>query len=185
MSRSNRTKLALLGFLSWGPMSGYDIRKLIDGSISNFWNESYGRIYPMLAELVTYGLASVEKTESQGGRPRNVYTLTKDGRDTLKDWLDDPECPTQPPRDERLLKLFFGAQTSVDASIWLIETFMAELEKRQADYAETRRRLEEASTETRDRRYWLMTLRYGELKLEAELAWSREILEELNALASE
>lgn len=185
MERSNRTKLSLLGFLSWGPMSGYDIRKLIDGSISNFWSESYGRIYPMLAKLVTHGLASVEKTESQGGRPRNVYTLTEDGRDTLKDWLDDPECPTQPPRDERLLKLFFGAQTSVDASIRLIETFIAELEKRRAHYAETRQRLEQASSAPLDRRYWLMTLRYGELKLEAELAWSHETLEELNALTSD
>ena len=78
MKRRNRTKAALLGFLSWGPMSGYDLRRVIDQSISNFWSESYGRIYPMLAELSKDGLVDCQKTVSDGGRPRNVYKLTKE-----------------------------------------------------------------------------------------------------------
>ena len=30
----NRTRQALLGFLSWGPQTGYGLRKIIDGSVS-------------------------------------------------------------------------------------------------------------------------------------------------------
>ena len=53
MSQPNRTKTALLGFLSWGPMSGYDVRQLIEGSIANFWSEGYHFIwsYPRITSF--------------------------------------------------------------------------------------------------------------------------------------
>ncbi len=185
MSKPNRTKAALLGFLSWGPMSGYDIRRLIDGSISNFWSESYGRIYPILAQLVDEGLASVEKTTSPGGRPRNIYSLMDAGRAALDEWLVHPETPTQPPRDERLLKLFFGARVSPDRSVDLIESFASELRELQLHYADTREHLEKVKDAPPDHRFWLMTLRYGELKRAAELAWCEETLSELRTPSSD
>ena len=43
--------------LSWKPMSGYDIKKLVDAGLSHFWNENYGQIYPTLESLVKEGLA--------------------------------------------------------------------------------------------------------------------------------
>ena len=181
MARSNRTRVALLGFLSWGPLSGYDIRKLVEGSISNFWSESYGGIYPMLAQLAREGLATVERTASDGGRPRNVYSITAEGRAMLDEWLSEGTATTQPPRDERLLKLFFGARTDSQSSIDLLESFVAELEEKQVRYAETRERLEAAKDAPADQRYWLMTLRYGEMKREAELAWCSEVLAELRS----
>ena len=185
MPKPNRTKLALLGFLSWGPMSGYDIRRLIDGSISNFWSESYGRIYPILSQLVDEGLASVEKTTSPGGRPRNIYSLKDAGRTVLDEWLGHPEAPQQPPRNERLLKLFFGARVSPDRSIDLIESFASELRELQLHYTKTRESLETAKEAPLDQRFWLMTLRYGELKRAAELAWCEETLSELRKHASD
>jgi len=184
MATTNRSMAALLGFLSWGPMSGYDIRKLIDGSISNFWSESYGRIYPMLAKLVDEGLASCEQTRSEGGRPRNVYTITRPGRAALDEWLEDPVATPQPPRNERLLKLFFGARIRPEISAQLIEGFALELGETRARYAETRERIEAAKEARVDQRYWLMTLRYGELTVEAELAWCAEVLDELRILPS-
>ena len=67
----------------------------------------------------------------------------------------------------------------------LVEAFSAELEETQAGYAEIRERLEAAKEAPVDQRYWLMTLRYGELKREAELAWCAETLEERRALLSD
>jgi PadR family transcriptional regulator AphA len=185
MAKPNRTRSALLGFLSWGPMSGYDLRQIIDGSISNFWSESYGRIYPMLAQLTREGLASCEKTRSEGGRPRNVYSLTLAGREALDEWLGRPVAVSQPPRDERLLKLFFGARVRPAMSIQLVEAFEAELEETTTRYAETRERLEAAKEAPIDQKYWLMTLRFGELRLEAELKWCQEVLVELRAFPSD
>src|SRR5260370_41678899 len=90
MSKENKSKYAILGVLSYGPMSGYDIKKFIQQSISNFWSESYGQIYPILTQLTAEGLAS-SHTEHQDGKPeRYMYTLNGKGREALQQWLAEP-----------------------------------------------------------------------------------------------
>jgi hypothetical protein len=44
--RATTSRYALLGMLSLGPGSGYDLKKRIEGSLAHFWSESYGQIYP-------------------------------------------------------------------------------------------------------------------------------------------
>src|SRR5713101_9932570 len=68
MSKENKSRYAILGILSQGPMSGYAIKKFIEASISNFWNESYGQIYPILKQLSEEGLTSTH-AEKQEGKP--------------------------------------------------------------------------------------------------------------------
>ena len=110
---SGATPNALLGLLSLGPMSGYDIRQLIPRSIGHFWSESYGQIYPGLKRLAAAGLVA-KKTERKKGSPdRHVYSLTADGREQLRRWLKLPVAE-EVPRNELLLKLFFGAQVSAE-----------------------------------------------------------------------
>ena len=71
--KPTKSKYAILGMLSIRPMSGYDVRKEIQESISNFWTESYGQIYPALKSLVAEKL--VTRTVQRGvGKPdRHVY----------------------------------------------------------------------------------------------------------------
>jgi len=177
MSQPNRTKHALLGFLCWGRMSGYDLSQIIADSISNFWSESPGRIYPILAQLVDEGLATRAETSS-GGRLRHVYAITDRGRAVFEGWLHEPVKP-RPPRNELLLKLFFGARTDSDASLRLVEAFRAQLTGKLQHYAEIRQRLESAKDAPADRTYWLMTLRYGQLEARAQLDWCDEIVRTL------
>lgn len=184
MAQPNRTRSALLGFLSWGPMSGYDLRRLIEGSIANFWSEGFGRIYPMLAQLADEGLVTRTETRSEGGRPRNVFEITPKGRAALVAWLREPTVP-RPPRNERLLKLFFGARTEPEVSRAQLAAYRDELRGTLENYGEIRDRLEPASKPPTDRRFWLMTLRYGELEAEAQLRWCEETLAELDRIAEE
>lgn len=176
----NRTRLALLGFLSWGPQSGYGLRKVIDGSVSNFWTESYGRIYPMLKELEEEGLATSREKQTPGGRPTKIYAITEAGLRELGDWLCQPPAPIN-RRNELLLKLFFAARSEFSKHEPMVEAFreskLADLEH----LAETRATLESVSEPPRDIRYWLMVLRYGELEAEAHLAWCDEVLAEMRA----
>ena len=181
MSQRNRTRTALLGFLTWGPMSGYDLRQLIEGSIANFWSEGFGRIYPMLAQLAEEGLATRSETHSEGGRPRHSYAITDAGRAVLQNWLREPTVP-RPVRNERLLKLFFSARTEVAVPRDQITSFREELLGKREHYGEIRARLESQQDAPLDRHFWLMTLRNGELQVEAELQWCDEVLTELDAM---
>ena len=119
MSSRSTTPFALLGMLSIRPMSGYDIKKLIENSISYFWTESYGQIYPILKKLVTEKLVT-RTTKKQSGKPdRHVYALTSAGRRVLRDWLARSPAP-KVDRNELLLKLFFGEEVAfpnLDGSI--------------------------------------------------------------------
>jgi DNA-binding PadR family transcriptional regulator len=44
--KKSKTKYPILGLLAEQPMSGYDIKKLVDVRFSFFWNESYGQSIP-------------------------------------------------------------------------------------------------------------------------------------------
>jgi PadR family transcriptional regulator AphA len=110
MPRENKTRYALLGMLSYKPMSGYDMKKMSDHSIGHFWNENFGNIYPVLKKLEAEGLVTMIREDSNGGPSRNTYTITTDGRKILTEWLTAAP-DVSPLREELLLQVFFGQWT--------------------------------------------------------------------------
>src|SRR5262245_2889528 len=96
----------VLGLLSFGPRSGYDIKATVDRSTRFFWAASYGQIYPELRRLDEEGLVAGEETPT-GRRRRRVYDITPAGRRALRKWLSGP-IETIELRDESLLRLFFA-----------------------------------------------------------------------------
>lgn len=99
------TGRVILGMLRIKPMSGYEIKQVVDQSTRFFWAASYGQIYPELRRLEREGLVEGEQAP-RGGRRRTVYTLTPEGEDVLNAWLEEPPAPPE-LRFEGLLKLFF------------------------------------------------------------------------------
>src|SRR5438445_11422066 len=160
MKRENKSKYALLGILSLHSMSGYDIKKTIEASLSNFWSESYGQIYPILKSLVADGLATVS-VEAQTGKPdRHVYALTEAGRAELKRWLRKP-VEHEVGRSEILLKLFFGWQAPVQESLRNVEEFRELQQQLLHKYAAIEQWLKESEAGHPGLPYWLMTVSYG------------------------
>lgn len=181
MAKSNTSRYALLGALTWGPQSGYDIKKSIEGSIGNFWSESYGQIYPLLKELVAEGLATSSTVEQRGKPDRYVYALTEAGKKTLVGWLAEP-AEGYPVRIEILLKLFFGRQVAASDNQRQVREFR-ELQQRarhrlQAIEAE----LQAHQAEHPDLPYWRITLSYGIHVSDALIAWCDETLDRLKRL---
>ncbi|MFZ0337954.1 MAG: PadR family transcriptional regulator [Terracidiphilus sp.] len=163
------------------PMSGYDLGQSIRASIGFFWNESYGQIYPNLKKLAAADLVTA-KTEKQKGKPdRQVYSITPRGRAHLEKWLAVEPQP-EVPRNELLLKLFFGVQGGAETVIGYVER----MAKRQSAYLEKFRQVEREMMPQMDRYpdvpYWRMAARYGQLQLEAHLRWAEETLTTLRKM---
>jgi PadR family transcriptional regulator AphA len=160
-------------------MSGYDLKQVIESSTRNFWNESYGQIYPVLKELTASGLTVREDERKDTGRARHVYSLTSQGRDELHRWLSSP-VERQQVRNELLLKLFFGAQVPVEANIQHVERFRARQQRALQRYqeAESAMNVREAPDDP-NRKHWLITLNYGRYQAEAAIKWCEETLAEL------
>src|SRR5579864_9281611 len=105
--RSSSSIEVLLGLLAIEAMSGYDLGLTIRGSVGHFWNESYGQIYPNLKKLARDGFVSCKPEQHKGKPDRRIYSITEKGRERLTKWLAVPPQP-EIPRNEMLLKLFFG-----------------------------------------------------------------------------
>ena len=109
----------ILGLLSLGPRSGYDIKTVVDRSTRFFWAASYGQLYPELKRLEAEGLVEGED-QPNGGRSRRVYKLTAAGRQALHDWLLGSTVTVE-LRDESLLRLFFADALPKEQALLLLE----------------------------------------------------------------
>jgi DNA-binding PadR family transcriptional regulator len=97
----------VLGMVSLGARSGYEIKQDVDRSIRFFWTISQAQIYPSLERLERDGLISGREQPS-GRRRRRVFQITDAGRTALRAWLADPQPIPFELRDVGLLKLFFA-----------------------------------------------------------------------------
>jgi len=79
----------ILGMVLTDELTGYDIKKHIENGIGVFYKASYGSLYPALKKLTEKGyLLMYEKP--QGGRQKNYYKLTDEGRKYFLEWLVSP-----------------------------------------------------------------------------------------------
>lgn len=78
---------ALLGLLSRGPATGYDLARELRRPVGWFWTARHSQIYPALAALETEGLVEHDVVEGAGPRPTKRYTATAAGRDAVRTWL--------------------------------------------------------------------------------------------------
>jgi PadR family transcriptional regulator AphA len=107
-SQLSLTEYAVLGLLSFGPASGYELHPLAGRSLDYFWRPAKSKIYAALPRLAEQGFARVRAFEQVGRPDKHVYTLTVAGRRTLRRWLNDEALPAMVVRNGLLLKLFFG-----------------------------------------------------------------------------
>lgn len=182
MPRSNASRYAILGMLTRGPLSGYDIKKTISESIQHFWNESYGQIYPVLRRLTADGLAVAKKSTQRGNRERRAHALTETGYGELRRWLSAP-ARYERPRNELLLKLFFGRHIPARFLIKHVEQFRAHHLDLLRRYRIIRKQLPEHHPQDRDLPYWLLTVNLGLRRSAALVLWSDETLRALRMLA--
>lgn len=111
---------AILGLLSIQPMSGYDLKKVIDESVGHFWTADQSQIYRTLTGLVDEGLASRETVVQEGRPNQHVHSATDLGLAELDRWLVSPLQP-QPSREPFLARLFFADRMPVDEIRELLE----------------------------------------------------------------
>jgi DNA-binding PadR family transcriptional regulator len=100
---------ALLGFLNYRPMTGYELKQYMDGSTSHFWNAKLSQIYTTLKSLEEKGWVR-SSVQAQEERPdKRIYTITSEGKSSLRKWLAEPLTELTSHKNALLLKLFFAA----------------------------------------------------------------------------
>jgi PadR family transcriptional regulator AphA len=97
--------LGLLAF--WGPLSGYDLKRLFDHVLAAMWGAAHSQIYKELRRMEELGWVDMKREEQEARPDRKVYSMTDKGREALSKWQAQPPDVFQ-MRDELLLKVLFG-----------------------------------------------------------------------------
>ena len=166
------TEVALLGLLTHGPMSGYDLRKAVEASVGYFWGPAKSQIYAVLPRLVEGGHASVRKVAQDQRPDKSVYRLTRAGRAALKAWIEDTPAPPDPDRNPLLLKVFFGEVASP-------EILAGHIRERRLEAERLRSYLEKVEGEASGDVYDSLTRRWGLEYAAAVIRWAKRAEREL------
>lgn len=165
----------ILGFLTYEPMSGYDLKKVFDESLQHFWSATQSHIYKALDQLEADGLVAAQLIAQEGKPDRKEYRITAKGRRELKDWLATP-LSLETIRLGWLIQIFFGHELANEDLVELltarrtaIEARLGELDQAQAAIAAHRDALPEGGQ--RQAAAWQITLDYGVNHYRSELAW--------------
>jgi PadR family transcriptional regulator, regulatory protein AphA len=107
----------LLGLLSAGEQTGYELTREFDLSLANVWSASHSQIYPELAKLEASGL--IRKTDA-GPRGSQRYAITAQGEDAVRAWLSET-TPADNPRTEWMVRVFFLGLLSPEQGVAYFE----------------------------------------------------------------
>ena len=174
-------KYTLLGFLSYGPQTGYDLKKHMDNSTQFFWHATLSQIYPTLKKLAQEGLAEATVIPQEGKPDKKIYLITEAGRTMLMDWLAEPIDKLSPTKDPALLKLFFSGLLDKETVLAQLRRQLALHRSQLAHYQqETVAYIEQIIAETgltREGVMWELARQFGEEYERAYIHWLEKAIE--------
>ena len=176
---------AILAFLEFKPMSGYDLKKFFDLSVAHFWSSTQSHIYKSLDGLEKKGWAQAQVILQEGKPNRKEYQTTDEGRSELRRWLVTP-LPMDPVRKPLLIQIFSSHFSTNEEIAAILEVRM---EETRTHLRVLRTLVQAGLDENADRigiervhQLWQMTLDYGTDYYEFELAWYEKTLERVRNL---
>jgi PadR family transcriptional regulator, regulatory protein AphA len=101
------TSYLVLGLLAReGPSTPYDLKRHVAATLGHFWSFPHALLYAEPPRLVKLGLAT--ETREDVGRRRRTFTISDEGADAVRAWLERPSGDSTELRDPGLLQLYFA-----------------------------------------------------------------------------
>ena len=171
----------LLGFLSYKPQTGYELKQLMDKSTGHFWTAKQSQIYMTLKKMETQGWIT-SRVETQKARPdRIIYKITRSGQSALENWVSNPIRELDPHKNALLVKLFFSARAGREALLTQLRLFQNLHQQKIRLYkSQAQNVIRESAARSpklkKDAFLWETTRRFGELYEQMCLSWLNETI---------
>lgn len=172
---------ALLGFLSRGPASGYDLKKAVAAAGWLPWTGNSNQVYTALIALANDGLATVSTELPASGPARKVYAITATGLAELDTWLTQ-ECDPPEWRSDFVSRLAWSdrlapAVLAQRSAVYLERVRLELLMARHAEQETASRTGTGASAPIAGSPVWIdaMVAANRVATLEAELVWAERL----------
>lgn len=172
-------RYAILGFLSWKPFSGYELKKRFADALSFHWSGNNNQIYGTLVDLHRGGAVSIEVQAQEKLPARKVYTITESGRRELKAWLlAESELPVL--RSEFNTRLAWAGSLSRKELWEIVAAYESQLAAQVVMYRERARRgFSSPERSPLEIRLWESIEAHAIAFYEREAAWVGSLKDEL------
>ena len=173
-------KHGILGLLSYGSMTGYDVKKLFSESLNFFWNTQTSQIYRELDTIEKKEWVTSEYIVQNDKPNKKVFTLSDKGTSELVRWLDEHSVEnTLKIRDEMTMRVFFGANGDKGA----LKKELIEYKKMNEEFYERLKKSEgeldyreKLTDKNGEKIYWLMAIKRGYYTATSNIHWVDECL---------
>ena len=126
---------ALLALLTVEPMTGYDLSKAFQASVSHVWHAPDSQIYPELRRMEADGLlVGTEVPWGPRGKKRE-YHVTAAGLDAFRAWMNEPLSYTR-ERDPAHLKAAYLEWAEPDAARAQLHAHIANFDEQRTEWLE-------------------------------------------------
>ncbi|NMB57812.1 MAG: PadR family transcriptional regulator [Chloroflexi bacterium] len=172
---------AILGFLNYQPLTGYDLKKVFDRSIRHFWHADQSQIYRTLSRLTEDGAVKMEIVEQTDRPDRKVYSITPAGRERLLNWLKQP-FPDEDSRSKPLVQMFFSGQISDERILEKLTEALEGMRRQMAMFDLVPDQVREFTSMAKDDRelfYWFLTLELGKRSLQTNIDWLESVVDRI------
>ncbi len=171
---------AILGILSYEPLTGYDLKKIIEESPFMHWSGNNNQIYKALVELHSKGFVTNEVHHQEGSPSKKIYTITQEGLQELKEWVlsspEPPEC-----KKTFLVQLAWADLLNAEDLSRLLSQYEFEVQTQILMHREKMRRGVFSPGRTpREALIWDMMYQNNLSSLEQEQEWLKKLRAELN-----
>jgi PadR family transcriptional regulator AphA len=109
------TEVAVLGLLTDGERSGYDLLRLAEQSVGFFWTPAKTQLYAVLRRLVEHGFATVRRVRQDQRPDKYLYKITALGEERLREGLENVGSNVN--KNPLELKIFFGDHRPLGAVV--------------------------------------------------------------------
>ncbi len=113
----------ILGFLSYGSMTGYDLAKAFNSSVKFFWYAQNSHIYLELNKLEKKQYITCEHIIQTDKPNKKLYSITDLGKREFLTWLSQNTNEVEKGKNTFLLKIFFSGNKTPSESIAMLKDF--------------------------------------------------------------
>ncbi len=178
----------ILGFLSYGPMTGYDLAKAFEASLEFFWHAQNSQIYLELKSLEKKGYVTGEVSPQEGRPNKKVFSITDAGRTAFLRWLAQPPgAETTQFKSAFLMKLFFGGNLPPAQSIQNLKIFREGCQRFLAGMETVPGSIQHygANKTSAQTCYWGFTVDFGYSFLSTCVQWAERCIRKLEEMEEE
>lgn len=176
-------KHGILGLISSGDKTGYEIMTVFRDSLNHFWTAQTSQIYRELQTMEKLGWISQTHVAQTGKPDKNVFSITPAGHEELLKWLRQDNLPAG-YRNPFLLKTFFMGELPVQESIAFFQAFQnaAVFPDEGKQVSANAEMYKQAIHHPEKAVYWKLTIEFGRMYEKMQQEWCKYCIGELEKL---